>query len=60
MNAIGANPLDVVIGILIGVGGVIAFIGRLDRSGESRYFYGLLLTVVFVVGAAIMLGTVSG
>jgi len=59
MNSMAVNPLGVVIGILIGVSGVIALIARLDRTGESRIFYNLLLTVVFVIGAAIVMGAAT-
>jgi hypothetical protein len=60
MNAIVSNPLGVLaVGILIVVGGVIAIVGRLDRSGESGYFYDLLLMVVFAMGAVIVFGTAS-
>jgi hypothetical protein len=60
MNSIALNPVDVLVGILIGIGGVIALISRLDRAGESGCFYGLLLTMIFAVVAVLMLGTAAG
>ncbi len=54
------NPLGILLGMLIGAGGVIAFIARFDRTGESGCFYQLLLTLVGVVIAVIVLGTVTG
>jgi hypothetical protein len=59
MSGLVLNAANVLVGILIGVGGVIALVSRLDRSGESRIFYNMLLTMVFVLGAAIVLGATA-
>lgn len=60
MNSVALNAANMLVGILIGVGGIIALISRLDRTGESGCFYQLLLTVVVVAIAAIVLGMVIG
>jgi len=59
MSTVFLNPQAVLIGMLLGVGGAIAFVARFDRTSESGCFYRLLLTMVVVVIAAIVLGTVS-
>ncbi len=59
MSITELNPLALFIGFLAGIGAVVAVIGRIDRASDSRYFYRLLLAVIFFVGAVIIVGTVS-
>ena len=60
MNSVALNAANMLVGILIGIGGVIALVSRLDRTGESGCFYHLLLTAVVIAIAAIVLGLVIG
>jgi hypothetical protein len=60
MNSLALNAVNMLVRILIGVGGVIAFISRQVRTGESGCFYQLLLTLVAIVIVVIVLGAVAG
>jgi hypothetical protein len=60
MNSLALNVGNVLIGILIGVGGIIALFSRLDRTGDSGCFYQLLLAVVVGAIVVIVLGMVIG
>lgn len=56
MNGLALSAANVLVGILIGVGGIIALFSRLDRAGESGCFYRVLLTVIGGAAALIVLG----
>jgi hypothetical protein len=47
------------VGFLVGVGAVIAFLGRMDRERENGCFYTLILGLVLVAALAIAIGTTA-
>ena len=59
MSGLALNAVNLLVGVLIGVGGVVALFSRLDRTGESGCFYQLLLTVIGVVLVVIVLGMIA-
>lgn len=56
MNSLSIHAMNLMVGVLIGVGGIVALVGRFDRSGESGCFYRLLLLLIAATIAVIVLG----
>ena len=53
---LSTNFMSLLIGFLMGAGSLILLISRLDRTGHSGCFYGLLLGIVIAMTMIVLLG----
>ena len=61
MGAVFTNPLaTLIVGAMMGAGGLILFLKRLDREAQNGIFYAGMLSIVLLIGGTLLVKLLGG